>query len=506
LPASSVNGVAPSPGGAPPPLPRIDPSDQDLRVTTPQAWAALKRANDRTPRLFRHGGIARRLELDEHGSPVLADLTPDRMRYELARAATFVYPGTNGDRIVYPPKPIVLDALATPSPDLLPLVALTECPTFAEDGSLQTHRGYHPASRVYCLAPDALTAMVVPDTPTRADVADARKLLEEVLVDFPFAEQADRANACGVFVQPFARDLIAGETPLQVFEAPKPGSGKGRLISALTYPSCGARVATVVQVESDAEWRKQLTTTLRGGAPAILIDNITTPLDSGVLASALTRPTWDDRLLNTNTAVRLPIRCAWLASANNPIFSNEMARRSISIRLNPPMERPWERTDFKHPNLLEWVGAHRAELVRAGLVLVRAWLAAGRPPFSGTLLGSYEAWTRTIGGILEYAGIGGFLGNLRRFYDQTDTETAVWRGFVQEWWDAHQTAGVTTADLLPLATECEGLDWGRADTDHGRRVVLGRLLRAKLDSVFDQYRIASTGTHQRANVWRLERV
>lgn len=512
MPASNGRVATPSTPATPVPpagvsVPRIDVGNQDLRVTTPQAWAALKQANGQEPRLFRHGGAPRRIELDEDGQPVLADLNADRMRYELARAAEFVAHTVDGVRIVYPPKPIILDVLATPNPDLPALVGLTECPTFAADGTLQTRRGYHPAGRVYCFAPDALTRITVPAVPTINDVTDAKRLLfDDVLIDFPFKEQSDRANAVAMFLLPFVRDLIAGETPLHVVEAPKPGSGKGRLIDALLRPSCGKRVMSFVQCEDDAEWRKAITTALRAGPPAILVDNVTKPLESGVLSSALTKPVWDDRLLTTNIAVKLPIRCIWLTTANNPVFSNEMSRRSISIRLDPSVERPWEREDFKHPDLLEWVETHRARIVRAALVLVQSWLAAGRPAFSGKPLGSYEAWARTMGGILEHAGIDGFLGNLRRFYDQTDTETAVWRGFVQAWWDQHQTTGKTTAELLPLAVECDGFDWGRADSDHGRRVVLGKLLRAKLDSVFGDYRITSTGTIQRANVWMLTKM
>src|SRR5262249_43665831 len=104
-------------------------------------------------------------------------------------------------------------------------------------------------------------------------------------------------------------------------------------------------------------------------------------LDSAALASALTADTLEDRVLGRSAMVRLPVRCLWVATGNNPTMSNEMARRTIRIRLDAHVEKPWLRNSegFRHPNLKEWVGEHRGELIWAVLTIVRAWLAAGQP-------------------------------------------------------------------------------------------------------------------------------
>src|SRR5205823_12295978 len=107
------------------------------------------------------------------------------------------------------------------------------------------------------------------------------------------------------------------------------------------------------------------------------------------------------------------------------------ARRTVRCRLVPNTERPWERQDFHHPDLLLWVDAHRGELIWANLVLIRAWWVADHPPWTERTLGSYGEWARVIGGILAYAGIPGFLANVQEFYELADTETAVWQGFVE---------------------------------------------------------------------------
>jgi hypothetical protein len=101
------------------------------------------------------------------------------------------------------------------------------------------------------------------------------------------------------------------------------------------------------------------------------------------------------------------------ATGNNPEFSNEMARRLVRIRLDPHTDRPWQRSDFRHPDLMSWVRANRARLVAACLTLCQAWIAAGRPR-GGRSIGSFENWAHVLGGVLEVAGIPGFSAISRR--------------------------------------------------------------------------------------------
>jgi hypothetical protein len=51
--------------------------------------------------------------------------------------------------------------------------------------------------------------------------------------------------------------------------------------------------------------------------------------------------------------------------------------------------------------------------------MARAWVVAGRPNGDNPTLGSFESWCTTIGGILQYAGLNGFLGNLQEMYRDT---------------------------------------------------------------------------------------
>ena len=94
----------------------------------------------------------------------------------------------------------------------------------------------------------------------------------------------------------------------------------------------------------------------------------------------------------------------------------ELARRTVRIRLDAKMDRPWERTEFRHPHLLEWVMQHRGELIWTALTLIRAWLVAGQPE-GASVLGGFEAWSRVVGGVLSVAQVPGFLDNVREVYE-----------------------------------------------------------------------------------------
>jgi hypothetical protein len=107
-----------------------------------------------------------------------------------------------------------------------------------------------------------------------------------------------------------------------------------------------------------------------------------------------------------------------------------------------------------------------------------------------------------IGGVLEAAGIPGFLSNLEEFYELADHEGAVLREFVGLWWDKYRSQDVGTVELLPIAQTVEGLDLHGKD-DGGMRRSLGKLLAKQRDRVIGTARICMAGTVHRARRWKL---
>jgi putative DNA primase/helicase len=488
-------------------LPKINAEIQNLPVITKLAWDALRNANQ-PPYLFRRAGSIYRIERDEKKGLILRWLSPDRARYELARAAQWVKTKTVGQQTVEadakPPMDVVKDLLATPNPPLPILNRITQVPVFAANGKLQTTVGYHPAAKIYYSPAAGLIVPAVPMSPTAQDVENARNLIvNELFCDFPFLRDADRAHAVALFLLPFARDLIDGATPMHLIEAPTAGSGKGLLADVALRPAVGQHIGILTQAHDGDEWRKRLTSLFKEMREVILIDNVTTTLDSGELAAALTALVWEDRILGRNETASFPVRCAWVCTANNPTMSTEIARRCARSRLDSGIDRPWvNRTDFKHADLRSWADEHRSELVWSALVLIQAWLAAGSPHPKCKLLGSYEAWSRTLGGILEIAGVTGFLDNLNEFYEASDMEGAIWREFVEEWEKQHGSKIVTVIDLFALAEANDGFEF-TGFKERAQRISFGKQLAKQRDRVIGAYRIVDCGTKSRAKQWRL---
>ena len=269
-----------------------------------------------------------------------------------------------------------------------------------------------------------------------------------MLGDFPFTGPAERAHALVLTLLPYARDLIAGPTPLHLIEKPTIGTGASLLIHVIGWLAMGRAPEVMTEGRDEDEWRKRIVSKLSKAATFTVLDNLRSRLESAALASAITAEVFEDRVLGRNdTTMRLPVRTIWVGTGNNPTLSQEMSRRTVRIRLDAGVEQPWLRRVFKHPDLKAWVGEHRSRLVWAALVLVRAWLAAGRP--SGTkTLGSFEDWAKVMGGISDVASIDGFLGNLNEFYTEADAESAALRELVSLWWQQYEDREITASEVF----------------------------------------------------------
>jgi len=509
--ADSDDAANPSPA---PDKPEIDAGIQALPIVTRATWHALKAANT-PPYLFQYANTVSRLERSTEGGLTVATLDEHGLRHEAARAATWYQVKKDRDTGLFsktgarPPLDVMRDLLATP-PEKRPLPVLTrivQAPIYSSTGDLLTEPGYHLSARVYYDQPPGVTLPPIPARPTATEVTRARSLIvDDVMGDFPFVGAADRAHAVALLLLPFVREMIHGNTPLHLVDAPSAGTGKGLLVSALLAPALGGSAQLMSPANDDDEWRKRITAALAGAPGAIQIDNIARVFASPDLAAALTTSEWSDRLLGQSRIVRYPVRCVWVATGNNLTLSTELARRSVHTRMNPQRDRPWERQElaFRHPDLLAWVMSSRGALVGAGLTLVNAWLAEGRPAGKKTI-GSYEEWARLMGGILMVAGIPDFLANTHEFYEAADTEAAVQRRLVAAWWAAFEEAEVGTAELFPVAETVEGLSFGRSTSERGQRTALGAYVAKMKDRVYGDFRIAKGGVHDNRQLWRLRR-
>lgn len=486
-------------------------SCQDLAEITNDCWQAIIDANSPV-RFFRHGGVPTRMERDDRGTVVVRVMTPERLRHELAGLATWKNKvkdkktGKEFEKDAKPPMDVVRNCLATPDPPLPILERIVETPIFAADGTLHDTPGYNPKTRAFLSPAEGVVIPEIPEIPIGEEIEMAKCLLIDPIDEFPFVSEGDRANALGLALTHYARDMIRGPTPNHMIEAPAAGSGKGLLADALLIPAIGENVGAVAEAGSDDEYRKRITAQLRAARPVIMLDNVNRPITSGVLAAAITANVWDDRVLGESEMLTLPVKCVWVTTANNPTMSTEIARRCVRIRIDPRIDRPWLRDGFRIKNLRDWTVQNRGELIWASIVLIQSWIVGGRPgPRNVSPLGSFERWTETIGGILEYAGIEGFLSNAADFYSVADTEGAAWRTFVAAWWEKFCGDHVGTADLFPLAQDLNCFDLGTG-SERAQKTSFGRQLGKQRDRVIGDHRIIFAGAVHRLNKWALQPV
>ena len=487
------------------PRPAIDVRDHDLRSVANRAWGAVRAAND-PPFLFTFGGAPHWIEAERDGGPFLRHVTQDGLRHVLARVGDW-YTISDKQRVsALPPVAVVRDLLATPNPPLPVLSRIVATPVFTAAGRILIDEGYDPESRlIYAPRPGFVVPPVSP-RPTSAELRRALAHVGEVLYDFPLVQPADLAHALALYLLPFVRELIEGPTPLHLFEKSTPGTGASLLLAQLVTLATGGQATVMTEGRGEEEWRKRLTAKLLRAPSVLWIDNLKHPLDSAALSAALTASVWEDRLLGRSQIVHVPVRCAWTATGNNPSLSNEMARRTISSRLDAREARPWQRTGFRHPDLPKYTREYRPELVWAALTLGQTWIAEGCPPGTKTL-GMFEDWARVLGGILGVAGVDGFLDNLESLYKDADTENAALEALVSRWWAKHSGKPIGAADVYPMVVDPQGgdpidIDLGRG-SERSRRTTLGKRLLKMQDRHVGGYRIVKAGTRQGAQLWRL---
>jgi hypothetical protein len=489
-PPHSQQSAPPSPSSRPPKR-QIDVSLDDMPALNKEAWGAIEEQND-PPILFIHGDGLIRTRYDFHDDTLIPDqLNADVMRHELSQMAEWIKTSTNaktGARkmtVAKPPVFLVKDVLASRVIPLPRLHRVVSVPVFAPDGTLLTTPGYNKASGVIYAPPRGYKSLPVPDVITPAHLDAAKKLIEEVLQDFPFSanaagDSADHNNAVALFLLPFARDLIDGPTPFHLIEASMPGSGKGLLASALLYPGLG-KIIGESQPHEDDELRKLITTKIIECAPLIFLDNINHPIIAGEFAAALTMDLWGDRILGRSASANAKVRAIWLGTGNNVSMSTEITRRTVRIRLTPQTDRPEERTDFAHDDLMEFIEGHRPELVQAAHVIVKNAIQAGLPKPKSRVMASFIRYSRIIGSILECAGYTQFLANHRELQTGSDAEREALSMFAMTWYewakDNHKDL-LTTSELLPIADNIDGIRL-RGNTDKARQTALGFWLKNK---------------------------
>lgn len=403
-----------------------------------------------TPRVGEAGYVAPKSDGDSDGPAQVREVTSSVLmalvQYSFApyrqRDAKDKDPGEtvttldDGQKVVQSPAtipPISCQiALALPSmlDNLKPLRGVVHAPTVRPDGSVIGRPGYDGATRLLYLPEPGLRIPAVSDRPSAEDIDGARKLILDMIRDFPFVTDHDRAAYLGALLTPLLRLITPPPYKLFIVSAHQAGSGK-TLLAQLALAIHGGVFRTELP-DKDQEIHSSVTAILAATtAPIVLYDNATGLIRSPILAGLLTSRQWDAREFGKNTSMlQLTNDRLWMMTGNNAAVGGDLARRTVWINIDPGRPDPQLRQGFAIPDIEGWVTAHRGDLLAALLTLVRAWVAAGSPSQRRSS-DAYGAWLAALNGILTTAGIPGVVDEPTARPRAEGDEDAEWGTFLR---------------------------------------------------------------------------
>lgn len=362
------------------------------------------------PGLYQRGGklvhVVREKSVEDSApqiseAPCIRDVTQSNLLERLSRCATFV--DTDGDP--QSPRGTIASMIRDRAQwhNLRVLKGISDTPVLRPDGSLHQSPGYDAKTGVL-YNPDG-PFPEIPEHPTKSDVEEAVRTLREVVCNFPFEGEAHFSAWLAALLTPLARYTFRGPTPLFLVDANVRAAGKGKLVDVISQIVFGREMAVSPYSADDDEMRKRITSIARAGTPAMLLDNIAGELGNPSLDAALTTTRWEDRCLGTNDMIRVPLHAVWFATGNNVQLAADTTRRVVPIRLDVLLENPEQRTDFKHPDLIEYVQSDRPRLLAAALTIIAGFLRSGERISPSPAFGSYEGWSRVVRAAVIWAGL-----------------------------------------------------------------------------------------------------
>ena len=439
---------------------------QDLSTEVKQVIQAIVRDNG-PPRLFADNSATSSWELI--GTEV-REVSQAGVGVIMSQSCAFLTMQKKGPKGKYQPQMLV-GAVHALLPRELPVLNGVKTGPFYFEGQLVTMRqGFHAPSGYYCLMSN--------EWDTELDVAECIGRLDDLLGEFPYVQDSDRANAFGLLVGQLLKPFYVG--PMGFIDKPSSQTGATILARTIAVLSDGREPGVFTASARPEETDKRLIACLYRRPSSSIIDNISGELKSDVLASGMTNDAIGGRLLGGNSQVQIPTRgLQFYLTGNNSSLERDLINRSINVRLDSGLENPEERSGFRHV-LPDAALKGRGYYLSAATSLLQRWIDAGRPMSKGPVLNSYGAWMRATGGILEVAGVEGFNLNRPDFKRRADDGGDMETRFIEAWLQNGHLVSVPPSDLLPIA---DGIFTLKGDGDDNRAKSLGHRLSRMADKI-----------------------
>lgn len=397
---------------------------------------------------------------------------------------------------------------STAYPHLPVLHGLARQPYLRPDGSLVRTAGYDPDTGMFgVFNPKAFS---FPEAPTRKDAEAALELLQDLLTEFSFAREADRAAALAAVLTATIRASLP-LAPMFHARAHMPGSGKSYLCQLITAFATPQRGTPTTFPADDEECRKLLLAELLRAPAVVEFDNLTGDLvPHKSLCTALTSEFMAGRILGLTKTVSVSTRVLMLSSGNNVDPVRDMTRRCLSIHLAPQCEVPAARS-FCRPHLIREVLQERGRYVTAALTLICAWVAAGCPKAKCRSFAGYEEWSSFCRQPLLWLGISDPTDSIFDAMTE-DPERDLLLRFLDAWMRTFGKTSAMVRDALRRVTADSDKDadlrdvmeeiGGERGAINSRKV--GWWMRRHVGRIVDGRRIVRAAGNASSERWRVE--
>ena len=346
-----------------------------------------------------------------------------------------------------------------------PIQGVVECPYLLPDGSL-CEPGYNADTETIYIPTVELDPL--PENPTQKDAETAATRIFDYVKEFPFRDpNLDRAVWLAHLLTAIMRPAIPEAAPGVAYIGNTAGVGKGLLVHTVGILATGRPVPATSYPLDKEEARKVKVTLALSGVQLVLLDDLDEgqsygngPLDSMITETKI----GNERVLGTMQQTgEIHLRPTWCLNGNNLAPARDAHRRWLICNIVTELEHPEERK-VEREDLLDQVHKHRATLLRDALIVLKAHAVAGYPKGDWAPLGSFYKWDKIVRGAVWYATNQDC--NQTRQAAANESPERLRKLALLEALEAIQNTfidggqpyknGVTTSDILALASETEG--------------------------------------------------
>lgn len=309
---------------------------------------------------------------------------------------------SDSDVVIDPPAKHVNVLFDSEAYNHLPALAgIARQPHLRSDGSIVRDAGFDSLTGLFGVFD--MRQFNIPDKPTQQQAIDALQELRGLLTEFEFSNEHDEAAALAGILTAAIRPSLP-TAPMFHIKAPQIASGKSYLSGIIAMFASPTNPSAVAFPTNDEECQKLLLATLLAAPGTVVFDNLTTDLiPYKSLCSALTEAHLTGRILGVSKTATVGTRALFLSSGNNVDAVRDMARRCITIALDPKVETPATRAFKGDP--LATVREDRARYVSLALTVIRSWIVAGQPTTPCKPLASYGQWSAWVRQPLLWLGL-----------------------------------------------------------------------------------------------------